>query len=89
MSGIAADFTECKRKDGVLSVKIRYRNISPSEARVGVISGRNYEAYYVTAENKKYFMLKDSEGTYLTPRADGFGTLDVTLKKACLPDGFR
>lgn len=80
VQGIAADFTECKRKEGVLSVKIRYRNVSPAEARIGLIGSRNYDAYYVTAANKKYFMLKDSEGVYLTPRADGFGSLDVTLK---------
>jgi len=77
--GVAADFTECKRKEGVLSVKIRFRNVSPAEAHVNVISGRNYEAYYVTAVNKKYFMLKDSDGAYLTPPADGFGGLDVRL----------
>jgi len=77
--GIAADFTECKRKEGVLSVKIRFRNVSSAPAAVTLINARNYEAYYVTAANKKYFILKDSEGVYLTPRADGFGSLSAQL----------
>jgi hypothetical protein len=77
--GIAADFTECKRKEGVLSVKLRFRNTSSAETAVPVISARNYEAFYVAAANKKYFILKDSEGTYLTPSGDGFGNLSVHL----------
>jgi hypothetical protein len=79
VAGIAADFTECRRKEGVLSVKIRFRNTSPTQANIYVINGRNYAAVYVTAANKKYFMLKDSEGAYLTPLTDGIGTLSVSL----------
>lgn len=79
--GIAADFTECKRKEGVLSVKVRFRNTTSAQAQIYVINSRNYAAFYVTAANKKYFMLKDSEGTYLTPAADGSGVLSVPLGK--------
>jgi hypothetical protein len=31
----------------------------------------------VTAENKKYFVLRDAEKNTLAPQADGFGTLSV------------
>jgi hypothetical protein len=81
VAGIAADFTECKRKEGVLSVKVRFRNTTSAQAQIYVINSRNYAAFYVTAANKKYFMLKDSEGTYLTPAADGSGVLSVPLGK--------
>jgi hypothetical protein len=81
VAGVTADFTECRRKEGILSVKVRFRNVSSAETHVPIISGRNYQAFYVTAANKKYFMLKDSEGVYLTPAADGFGDLSVPLAK--------
>jgi len=77
VSGIAADFTECKRKDGVLSVKIRLRNRTAAQVTVGIFHDRNYDSYYFTAANKKYFMLKDSEGSYLTPATDGIGGLNA------------
>ena len=78
-AGIVADLTECKRGDGVLTVKIRFRNTGSKQLRLDVIDARNYEAFYVTGGSKKYFILKDSEGTYLTPNAGGFGNLDVKL----------
>ena len=80
-SGLAADLIECKRKEGVLSIKIRFRNVSSPNGSFEIISSRNYASFYVTAANKKYFMLKDSEGTYLTPAADGSGYLVVPLSQ--------
>jgi hypothetical protein len=79
--GIAADFTECKRKDGVLSVMVRFRNVSSAPAKLVVFQGGNYPAFYVTAANKKYFLLQDSEGTYLTSAAGYGGFLTVPLAK--------
>ena len=72
---------ECKRKEGVLGVKVRFRNVSSPEKYFNIISGRNYDHFYVTAANKKYFILKDSEGTYLTPSASGGGDLRVPLEQ--------
>ena len=80
--GVAADVTECKRKDGVLSVKVRFRVASaiPS-AQVVLFQGNDtYKAFYVTAANKKYFILQDSEGAYLTSAAGYGGELTVTVK---------
>lgn len=80
ISGVIAEVTECTRKDGVLSVKVRFRNTASAQKKLDLIDGRDYEKYYVTAANKKYFILKDSEGTYLTPQASGFGNLAVGLE---------
>lgn len=79
-AGVVAELTECKRADGVLTVKVRFRNTSSQPVRLDVIDARDYEKFYVTAGSKKYFILKDSEGTYLTPEASGFGSLDVKLE---------
>jgi hypothetical protein len=79
IAGIVAEPTECVRKDGVLSIKLRLRNTGSAVQRVEIISSRNYETYYLSAANKKYFILKDSDGTYLTPTADGFGGLAADI----------
>ena len=80
IAGVVADVTECQRKDGVLSVKVLFRNTGTEKKSLDLIEARGYEKYYVTAANKKYFILKDSEGTYLTPQASGFGNLSVGLE---------
>jgi hypothetical protein len=80
IAGIIAEPTGCTRKDGVLSIKLRLRNTGSATTRVGIISARNYESYYLSAANKKYFILKDSDGTYLTPSADMFGGLAVDIE---------
>lgn len=79
ISGVAADVTECARKDGALSVKVRFRNASGEKKKLNLFAGKDYEKYYVTAASKKYFILKDSEGTYLTPQASSFGGLSVGI----------
>ena len=80
IAGVAADVTECARKDGVLSVRVRFRNTSGEKKNLNLIDNRDYEKFYLTASSKKYFILKDSEGTYLTPQASGFGNLSVNLE---------
>ena len=78
--GVVADLTECRRAEGVLTIKIRFRNTSKSDVSLNVIDRKNFEAYYLTAKNKKYFVLKDSEDQYLMPAADLGGSLDVPLQ---------
>ena len=79
-AGVVAELTECKRGEGVLTVKVRFRNASGNPIPLSVIDSRDYEKFYVTAGSKKYFILKDSEGAYLTPNANSFGSLGVDLK---------
>ena len=81
VAGIVAEITECKRQDGVLTVRVRLRNTGDKDVRVSLISGRNYDSYYVTAGGKKYFILRDSEKTPLAPQGDGFGNLSAGVAK--------
>ncbi|HTS30242.1 MAG TPA: hypothetical protein VMH81_30430 [Bryobacteraceae bacterium] len=80
IDGVTAEVTECTRKDGVLSVKVRFRNTSGGAKKVDFFAGHDYEKYYVSAASKKYFILKDTEGAYLTPAASSFGGLSVNLQ---------
>lgn len=67
--GMIAELTEVTRKDGVLTVKIRFRNTGSEEVYNAFEThhGR-YELFYVTAGAQKYFVLKDSEGEPLAPK---------------------
>jgi len=67
-SGVVAEITECRRQEGVLTIKVRFRNASNKSSNLTLTrymeddNGR----FYVTAGNKKYFILKDSEGAVLS-----------------------
>ena len=67
--GLVAELTECRRSEDVLTIKVRFRNTSTKPSHLKFTNwnapGDN-EKFYVTAGKKKYFMLKDSEGTYLS-----------------------
>jgi len=67
-SGVVAELIQCRRAGGVLSVKIRYHNTTGAGISFyAVPPNSDYERYYVAAANKKYFILKDTDGTYLAP----------------------
>jgi len=79
--GVMAELTECRRSEGVLNMRIRFRNTSAEKASFYPISGRNYDTFYVVAAGKKYFVLRDSEKTPLAVAADGSGSIYVDLPK--------
>ena len=80
-AGIVADMLECKREDGVMTVKLRLRNTTEQNMDIKLIGSRNYDAYYATAGNKKYFVLRDTEKNPLAAQADEGGTLRVSIAK--------
>ena len=81
ISGVVAEFAECRSKDGVLTVKIRLRNTSEQPAEFHLITNRNYDDFYVTAGSKKYYVLRDAERDPLAVGADGFGYVNVNIPK--------
>jgi hypothetical protein len=80
-NGVIAEITQCRRKEGVLTIRMKLHNTTNQQVSVSVISGRNYDDFYVTAKNKKYFVLRDTEKDALTPSAGSLGDLSVTLKQ--------
>lgn len=79
-SGVVAELTECKRKEGVLSLKVRFRNTSDAPIRVYLYGAHTrkgeIDKFYVTGDSKKYFTLKDTEQEALASEE-----LDEDLKK--------
>ena len=59
--GFSADLVEAKRSDGVLSVRVRLKNggAKTTEVKLGV--NHKIDEFYVQAESKKYFVLRDTE----------------------------
>jgi hypothetical protein len=80
-AGISAELTECSRKDGVLTVKVRLHNTGTAAAAMTVLAEKSdFAKFYVTAANKKYFILTDSEKTYLAPQLDaGYPWIKVKI----------
>ena len=81
VSGVAAEIVECKREDGQLTIKMRLVNSTDKDVNVYAINGRNFDSYYVTAANKKYFILRDSEKAPLAPQADPGGSVYAHIQK--------
>jgi len=81
VSGVVAELVECKREDGQLTIKMRLVNTGDKEASVYAIASRNFDAYYLTAASKKYFILRDSEKTPLAPQADSGGSVHTRIPK--------
>jgi len=78
--GVVAEVTECRREEGVLTVKLRLRNTGDDDLDVAVIDSRNYDLYYVVAGNKKYFILRDTEKTPLASPSNVHGNIGAKMK---------
>lgn len=67
--GVVGELTECRRHEGVLTIKLRFRNTTNKLAVLKLTAWNDrgdFEKFYVTAGTKKFFILKDTEGTYLS-----------------------
>ena len=70
--GFAADLIEAKRSDGVLSVKVRLKNTGTKAANVKIYEHTKIDAFYIQAEGKKYFVLRDTEKVALAAPSDTY-----------------
>jgi hypothetical protein len=79
--GVVAEITQAMRSEGVLTIKLRLRNTNSKAVSLNIIDSHDYPAFYVTASNKKYFILKDTDGTYLATQTTSWdhSTLQVSL----------
>ena len=69
--GVVGELIQCSRSDGVLSVKIRFHNTTGTPVNFYVLGTNiSYDRFYLAAASKKYFILKDSDGTELAPGGD-------------------
>jgi hypothetical protein len=82
VGGLVADITQCKRKDGVLTIKVRVRNTSSEKVNIYFTDGpAAYDQYYLTAGDKKYFVLRDTEDKPLATNENGQGYTNIDIEK--------
>jgi hypothetical protein len=81
-SGLVAEIVQCKRGDGVLSIRMRLRNTGSEKSYLKMVQGGKYDEYYLVAGNKKYFILRDSEKTPLANPTNNFSKdVETTIQK--------
>jgi hypothetical protein len=80
VAGVVAELTECRRKDGVLTVQIRFRNTGTKAISFYPVARGNFDPFYVIAEDKKYFVLRDEARTALAPAVNPVGDVYASLQ---------
>ncbi len=80
VEGVVAEVIESDRKDGVLTVRVRFRNTGEKPARVSLVDAQGYVHTYVVAGDKKYPLVKDDRGNQVATPRDGGGWLEPTIK---------
>ena len=82
--GVVAEIIQFRRSNGVLDVRIRFRNTSNNAINFYVMpTGSSYDTFYLTAATKKYPMVKGADGVDMAPRPDySCGAPGVCLKLA-------
>lgn len=83
VEGVNAEFVEAVRKDGVLTIKVRYRNTGAQPAKISFTKEwREVDNFYVVAGNTKFLILKDTSKVPVMSTLNNFGALRPELKPA-------
>ncbi len=81
VDGIRAEVIESVRKDGVLTIRVRLRNVGDKPQKVLLVrGGQSYDAAYISAKDTKYTLIKDTSGRVVATPADGGGWVEPTVK---------
>ena len=82
VEGVIAEVIESVRKDGVLTVRVRVRNIASAPKKIALVGGGTsyHTANYITAGDTKYEIMRDTSGAVMATPRDGGGWLEPTIK---------
>jgi hypothetical protein len=78
--GIVAEVIESVRKDGVLTVRVRFRNQTDKPIKFLLVHSGRYDDNYVSAGNTKYTIIRDEKRKPVATPADGGGWIEPTIK---------
>jgi hypothetical protein len=79
-SGVVAEVVESTRKDGTLTVRVRFRNPGGKPVKVSLVDAPGSVHTYVSAANTKYTLIRDTSGKEVATPRDGGGWLEPTVK---------
>ena len=80
VEGVVAEVIESDRKDGVLTVRVRFRNNGQKPAKLPLVDAQGYVHTYIVSGNTKYPLLRDDRGNQVATPRDGGGWLEPTIK---------
>ena len=80
VEGVVAEGIESDRKDGVLTLRVRFRNNGQKPAKLPMVDAQGYVHTYVVSGNTKYPLLRDNTGKQVATPRDGGGWLEPTIK---------
>ncbi len=78
--GIVAEVIESIRKDGVLTVRVRFRNTTDKPIKFLLVHSGRYDDNYISAGNTKYSIIRDSGRNVVATPTDGGGWIETTIK---------
>lgn len=81
LPGIVAEVLESTRADNVLSLRIRLRNTGDNPVSLRVVEEGDFNANYVSADNKKYLIIHAPGGRHAASPADSGGNVGASLKR--------
>ena len=76
---VTAEILEVSRKEGVLTVKVRYRNTGDKAASMRLYRDWGMGDYYVTSGSTKLMALKDSKGVFIATPHGHHGQTDISI----------
>ncbi len=83
VEGVTAEMIEVVRKEGVLTVKMRYRNGGTAPVKVELLGdNRDADKYYVVAGSTKFLVLRDSQRVPVMTTLNNHGGLNAEMKPA-------
>jgi hypothetical protein len=80
VEGIVAEVIESTRNDGVLTVRVRFRNVTDKPVKFLLSHAGRYDDNYVSAANTKYKVIRDAKGNVVATPTDGGGWIEPTIK---------
>lgn len=78
--GIVAEVIESVRKDGVLTVRVRFRNKTDKPVKLLVVHSGRYDDNYISAADTKYTIIRDAKKNPVATPTDGGGWIEPTIK---------
>lgn len=80
VEGVVAEVIESDRQDGVLTVRVRFRNTGDKPAKLSLVGNQGYVTTYLVSGDTKYPLIKDDRGMQVATPRDGGGWLEPTIK---------
>jgi hypothetical protein len=81
VEGIVAEVIESTRKEGVLTVRVRFRNTGAKDVKFLLVHSGRYDDNYLSAGKVKYTIIRDEKNYPVATPTDGGGWVEPRIAK--------